>query len=98
MAYGVAKSGIECLTKGLARQGAPYGILVNAICPGFIETQFYSRWLHRSPEDIEERVGLVPVKRAGTAMEVAGAIAFLASPFGNFITGECLTISGGDWL
>jgi len=98
MAYGVAKAGIECVTKGLARVGAPHGILVNAICPGFIDTEIHTRQMYRTEEDLRQRANLVPLKRAGAPLEVAGLIVFLASPLGNYITGECIPISGGDWL
>ena len=98
MAYGVAKAGIECLTKGLAREGARHKILVNAICPGFIQTEFHTLRMHRSRSDLQRRAELVPLRRAGTPMEVAGLIAFLLSPWGDYITGECIPISGGDRL
>ena len=65
MAYGVAKAGIECLTKGLARICAPHNILVNAICPGFIDTEFHIQRMHRTAEDLRQRANLVPLKRAG---------------------------------
>lgn len=98
LAYGVAKAGIECLTKGLARIGASQGILVNAICPGFINTKFHTQQMHRTEQDLRRRAELVPLKRAGTPLDVAGMILYLASPLGNYITGECIPISGGDWL
>jgi len=98
MAYGIAKAGVECLTKGLAHEGAPFKILVNAICPGFINTTFHTKRMYRTSEDLQQRAELVPLKRAGTPSEVAGMIVFLASSWGDFITGECISISGGDWL
>lgn len=98
MAYGVAKAGIEALTKGLARVGAPHNILVNTIAPGFIDTGFHTQRMRRTEEDLEQRAQLVPLKRAGTPLEVAGLIVFLASPLGNYITGESIPVSGGDWL
>lgn len=98
IAYGISKAGVESLTKGLARQGAPSNVLVNAILPGFIDTGFQQRHTSRTPADLEHRVSLIPLKRSGTPMEVAGLIAFLASPWGSYITGECIAVSGGDWL
>lgn len=98
MAYGVAKAGIECLTKGLAREGAPYKILVNAICPGFIDTTFHTKRMKRTTEELRRRAELVLLKRAGTPLEVAAMILFLTSRWGDFITGACIPISGGDWL
>ncbi len=98
MAYGVAKAGIECVVKGLAREGAPFGIVVNAVCPGFVDTQFHTRFMRRTSEDLRQRIGLIPLKRPGTASEVAALIHFLASSASDYITGECISISGGDWL
>lgn len=98
IAYGVAKAGVECLAKGLARIGAPHGILVNVVAPGFIDTQFQTKRMRRGPADIGERIALVPLKRAGTPDDVARLIAYLLSPHAGFITGECIKVSGGDWL
>lgn len=98
IAYGVAKAGIECLVKGLARAGAPYGILVNAVAPGFIATQFHSKRMGHDQEALERRAALVPLKRAGRPEDVARLIVYLLSPGGDFITGECIAVSGGDWL
>lgn len=98
LAYGVAKAGIECVTKGLARVGAPDRILVNAMVPGYIETPFHSRWKPLTPADKEKRVSLIPLKRAGQPSEVAAGIIFLLSEAASYMTGECLTMSGGDWL
>lgn len=98
LSYGIAKAGVESLTKGLARSGAPYGILVNAIAPGLIDTRFHTDRLGRSPEMIKKRAELVPLKRAGHPEEVARMINFLLSSGGDFITGEVISISGGDWL
>lgn len=98
MAYGVAKAGIECLTKGLAREGAPHNILVNAVAPGFIATKFHTVRMKRDEETLRKRAELVPLKRAGTPGEVAQVIAFLLSSGADYITGHVLPVSGGDWL
>lgn len=98
MAYGVAKAGVECLAKGLARDGASHGILVNAVAPGLIDTRFHRDRLGRSAEDMQRRASLVPLKRAGTPADVAAMIAYLLSAGGDYITGQVLAISGGDWL
>lgn len=98
MAYGVAKAGVECLTKGLAREGAPHGVLVNAVAPGFIETRFHTKRMARTPEELTKRAALVPLKRAGKPADIANLIGYLLSPAANFITGECIAVSGGDWL
>lgn len=98
LAYGVAKAGVECLVKGLAKGGAPFGILVNGLAPGFIDTRFHRERLGRDVTAMQHRAGLVPIKRAGTPDDVARTVEFLLSPGGDFITGEVITISGGDWL
>lgn len=98
LAYGVAKAGIECLTKGLAKIGAPDNILVNAVCPGFIDTSFHTHRVRRTESELHRRAEMVPLRRPGTPSEVAALIAFLASPPAGFITGECIAVSGGDFL
>jgi 3-oxoacyl-[acyl-carrier protein] reductase len=98
LAYTTAKAGIECLTKGLARSGAPYGILVNAIAPGFIETRFHKERLGKNAVMLLERAKMVPLKRAGQPKDIARMVEYLLLEGGNFITGEVINISGGDWL
>ena len=91
--YGAAKAALEAETIGLARAGAKYNILVNAIRGGFIDTPFHQKL---GPKNIEERVQLIPLKRAGQPKDVANMALFLASEGGDFITGEILGITGGD--
>ena len=98
MAYGVAKAGIECLAKGFAREGAPHGIHVNVVAPGLIASAFHTARMKRTPEQLARRAGLVPLKRAGMPDEVARLILFLLSSGGDYITGERIAVSGGDWL
>ena len=98
LGYGVAKAGVECLVKCLARDGAPHGILVNAVAPGFIQTQFHTRRAHKNAAELKKRAELVPLKRAGLPEDVARLIKYLLSAGGNYITGECMAVSGGDWL
>ena len=98
LAYGVAKAGIECLVKGLAREGASYGGLVNGVAPGFIETKFHTERMHRGAEELKRRAELVPLKRAGRTEDVARMIVYLLSAGGDYITGQCIAVSGGDWL
>lgn len=97
LAYGAAKAALECVVKGLARDGAPRGIRVNAVAPGFIKTGFHER-LGRSAERVAARAKLVPLGRAGTPEEAAAAVLFLASPSSSYVTGHCLAVSGGDYL
>jgi 3-oxoacyl-[acyl-carrier protein] reductase len=98
LAYGVAKAGIECLVKGLAKGGAPLGILVNGVAPGFIDTRFHRDRLRKNEEAMGRRAQLVPLRRAGLPEDVAHVINFLISPRANYITGETIVVSGGDWL
>jgi 3-oxoacyl-[acyl-carrier protein] reductase len=91
--YGAAKAALEAETIGLARAGAKYNILVNAIRGGFIDTPFHQKL---GPKNIKERVQLIPLKRAGQPKDVASMALFLASEGGDFITGEILAVTGGD--
>ena len=86
------------MVKGLARDCAKYNILVNAIAPGFILTKFHTEKMRRTKEQLENRVNMIPLKRPGSPAEVAKVIIFLLSDSSSYITGQTLTISGGDWL
>ena len=97
MGYGISKAGVEALTKGLAREGAKYNILVNAIAPGLIDTRFHKR-LGRTTLDMKKRVKLSRLKRFGQPKEIAAIINCIISEEVNFITGEIISISGGDWI
>lgn len=91
--YGAAKAGIEAVTRTLAREGAQYSILVNAIQPGVIDT-----WAHKKigRESLVERVKTIPLKRAGSPLDVARLCLFLASACGDYITGQVYGVTGGD--
>lgn len=92
MPYGCAKRALEGCTRTLARLGAPKGILVNSIRPGFIETRAHDG----TNKDLEARIGLVPLGRAGTDTEVARVAHFLASELNTYITNETITVAGGE--
>lgn len=98
LAYGVAKMGIECLVKALARDGAKDKILVNGIRPGFIFSGFHQRWQDKSIVDLEKRAEKVLLKRPGSPEEVSALILYLLSDWAQFITGQMFSITGGDWL
>lgn len=98
LAYGAAKAGIECITRGIARDCAKYNILVNAIAPGFIKTKFHTEKMQRTEKQLEERAKLIPLRRSGTTAEIAGSIMFLLSEESGYITGQIIAVSGGDWL
>lgn len=91
--YGAAKAGLEACAIGLARFGAQYNILVNCIRGGFIDTPFHQKLDNKN---IEERIKLIPLKRAGKPEDIAQMACFLLSNAGDFITGETFSVSGGD--
>lgn len=96
--YAVAKRGTECMVQGLAREGAPNGILVNGVRFGYIESGFHQRWHSRTPEQMAERAELVPLKRGGHVDEAAALMTYLLSDWAGFITGQMIPLTGGDWL
>ena len=94
--YSASKAGVLGLTRHLARELGPRGIRVNAICPGLIMTEMLTR--STSDERIRELAGGVPVGRAGTAEDIARAIAFLASDDAAYISGVSLDANGGIFM
>jgi len=98
MGYGIAKAGVEALTKGIAREGAQYNILVNAIAPGLVNTRFHREKLKRTSAEIKKRAKLTKLKRAAHPSEIATIIDHLISDDINYITGEVISVSGGDWI
>jgi 3-oxoacyl-[acyl-carrier protein] reductase len=90
--YAAAKAGIIGFTKALAREVGPRGVTVNAVAPGFIDTDM-TRAL--SDEHRQALLGNIPLNRLGSVSEVAMAVAFLASPAAAYITGETLHVNGG---
>jgi NAD(P)-dependent dehydrogenase (short-subunit alcohol dehydrogenase family) len=92
--YTASKHAVEGLTKSAALEGASFGIRVNAIAPGPVETGM----LNRFTGSAERKAGLVagvPLKRAGTPEEIADAVVFVASAKASFITGQIINVNGG---
>jgi acetoacetyl-CoA reductase len=93
--YAAAKSGIHGFTKALAQEGAKFGVTVNAIAPGYIDTDMVSAV---PPQVLEKIVAKIPVGRLGHAEEIARGVAFLASEDAGFITGSTMSINGGQHM
>jgi acetoacetyl-CoA reductase len=93
--YAAAKSGIHGFTKALAQEGARAGITVNAIAPGYIDTEMVAA----VPEDVLQKiVARIPVGRLGRADEIARGVLFLCGEDAGFITGSTLSINGGQHM
>jgi acetoacetyl-CoA reductase len=93
--YAAAKSGIHGFTKALAQEGAKFGVTVNAIAPGYIDTDMVAA----VPEPVLEKiVARIPVGRLGHAEEIARGVAFLCSEHAGFVTGSTLSINGGQHM
>lgn len=93
--YAAAKSGIHGFTKALAQEGAKFGVTVNAIAPGYIDTDMVAA----VPANVLEKiVAKIPVGRLGHAEEIARGVAFLASEDAGFVTGSTLSINGGQHM
>lgn len=94
--YTASKAALETLTRGFAREGARHNVLVNSIRCGVIDTPMRTSIANYSEELFRKRVSLVPLGRAGMPLDIARTVLFLASECGDFITGECFVVAGGD--
>ena len=93
--YAAAKSGIHGFTKALAQEGAKFGVTVNALAPGYIDTDMVAA----VPEPVLEKIiAKIPVGRLGRASEIARGVVFLCSEEGGFVTGSTLSINGGQHM
>jgi acetoacetyl-CoA reductase len=93
--YAAAKSGIHGFTKALSQEGAKAGVTVNAIAPGYIDTDMVAAV---PGEVLEKIVAKIPVGRLGQAQEIARGVAFLCSDEAGFVTGSTLSINGGQHM
>ena len=94
--YTASKAGLLGLTRAAAKELGKFGITVNAVCPGMIDTELTRE--NASPELLERLAASYPVPRLGTALEVADLICFAASEAAGYITGASLDINGGDLM
>jgi acetoacetyl-CoA reductase len=93
--YAAAKSGIHGFTKALAQEGAKFGVTVNAIAPGYIDTDMVAA----VPEPVLEKIiAKIPVGRLGHAEEIARGVSFLCAEEGGFVTGSTMSINGGQHM
>ena len=93
--YAAAKSGIHGFTKALAQEGAKFGITVNAIAPGYVDTEM----VRAVPPDVLQKIiARIPVGRLGTPGDIARGVVFLTSDESDFVTGSTLSINGGQHM
>ena len=93
--YAAAKSGIHGFTKALAQEGARFGITVNAIAPGYVDTDM----VRAVPPDVLQKIiARIPAGRLGTPCDIARGVAFLTADESDFVTGSTLSINGGQHM
>jgi 3-oxoacyl-[acyl-carrier protein] reductase len=97
--YSTAKAGLQGMTKTLAIELGPFGINVNAIAPGFIDTEMTKATAERVGADPEERKEsaskVIPLRRVGVPEDIAGVVSFLCGPDSSYVTGQVIYVAGG---
>lgn len=96
--YGTSKAGVHAITRALAKDLAEYGIRVNAVSPGTIDTPFHQQIKSTKPEVFASWANNIMLGRLGQPQDVSGVVAFLASKEASFITAETIQIGGGQAL
>lgn len=96
LAYAACKGAISTMTKGLAREFAPHGVRVNAVSPGTVDTGYHRKF--STAEMLASVKAATPIKRLGTAEEIAAVILFLLSDAARFIHGQVIEVNGGFYM
>jgi NAD(P)-dependent dehydrogenase (short-subunit alcohol dehydrogenase family) len=91
--YAVSKTGLNGYTRSLAVELAPYNILVNAVCPGYVNTELTRQ--NNTEQDLQVICKTIPMKRLAEPAEIAHLVSFLCSEANSYLTGQCLVIDGG---
>ena len=91
--YSAAKAGLNGLTRALALELAPYHILVNAVAPGYVNTELTKK--NNTPDELERIAKEIPLRRLGEPAEIAESVAFLCSPRNSYMTGQVIVLDGG---
>ena len=91
--YAAAKAGVNALTRGMARELAPYNIRVNGVAPGLVDTPMQEKF--STPEQLESWARQIPLQRIGQPEDLVGALLYLASPLSDYVTGEIIEVNGG---
>jgi acetoacetyl-CoA reductase/3-oxoacyl-[acyl-carrier protein] reductase len=93
--YAAAKMGVVGFTRSLARELAPHGVTVNAVCPGVVQTRVLDRLSEEAVADLRRSV---PMQRFAQPAEIGRAVVFFASSDSDFITGQSIIVDGGQWM
>jgi NAD(P)-dependent dehydrogenase (short-subunit alcohol dehydrogenase family) len=94
--YGASKAALLHLTKSAAAAYGPHGVRVNAVCPGVILTEMTERiWADRRPEDVQQILRSIPLKRPGEPDEVAATVLWLLGPDASYVNGQAVNVCGG---